>query len=370
MMRYVIRPVASLQELAQVFELAGAQLPQRLTRHDRRLAELARRFPADRTLMLVAEDQGGIVGGALAFRSDPAAAACGVTLRLIGVAPAHRGKGLGRRLVEGVEAAARRLGASEISLGASGGQRGFYQRMDAIARDGRDLMVSSNGGDWRVGWCPPPDPPAGTPHGAAAVCVSGGRVVLVSSDGRRWGLPGGRPEPQERWVDTLRREVAEEACAVVERQAPGLHPRHLCARAAAGVGAGPLHVAGGGASGALGAVVRDRPPPSGAGRRGAADGRDRRAQRGPDLPPDVRGSPTGILALVDQRAGAAQRSSLADLAPRPRSQATSSLAPALSAMSRGCVRPRWRPSSGRPHGPAGTRPSGAARRGRPARTPR
>ena len=31
-MRYVIRPVASLQELAQVFELAGAQLPQRLTR--------------------------------------------------------------------------------------------------------------------------------------------------------------------------------------------------------------------------------------------------------------------------------------------------------------------------------------------------
>src|SRR6266498_2821684 len=83
--------------------------------------------------------------------------------------------------------------------------------MDAIARDGRDLMVSSNGGDWRVGWCPPPDPPAGTPHGAAAVCVSGGRVVLVSSDGRRWGLPGGRPEPQERWVDTLRREVAEEA---------------------------------------------------------------------------------------------------------------------------------------------------------------
>jgi ADP-ribose pyrophosphatase YjhB (NUDIX family) len=47
------------------------------------------------------------------------------------------------------------------------------------------------------------------------VCVSGSRVVLVSSDGCRWGLPGGRPEPGERWVDTLRREVAEEACAVV-----------------------------------------------------------------------------------------------------------------------------------------------------------
>jgi ADP-ribose pyrophosphatase YjhB (NUDIX family) len=47
------------------------------------------------------------------------------------------------------------------------------------------------------------------------VCVSGGRVVLISSDGRRWGLPGGRPEPHEQWVDTLRREVAEEACAQV-----------------------------------------------------------------------------------------------------------------------------------------------------------
>jgi ADP-ribose pyrophosphatase YjhB (NUDIX family) len=87
--------------------------------------------------------------------------------------------------------------------------------MEDIARDARDLEVASNGGDWRVGWYPPPDPPSGTPHGAAAECVSGGRVVLVSSDGQRWGLPGGRPEPHEQWVDTLRREVAEEACAKV-----------------------------------------------------------------------------------------------------------------------------------------------------------
>jgi GNAT superfamily N-acetyltransferase len=133
-MRYVIRPVASLQELAQVFDLVGAQLLQRLTAQDRRFAELARRFPADRSLMLVAEDQSGIVGGALAFRTDPAAAACGVTLRLIGLAPAHRDKGLGRRLLEEVEAAARRLGASEISLGASGPERGFYLRLGYAGR--------------------------------------------------------------------------------------------------------------------------------------------------------------------------------------------------------------------------------------------
>jgi ADP-ribose pyrophosphatase YjhB (NUDIX family) len=102
--------------------------------------------------------------------------------------------------------------------------------MDAIARDGHDVMVSSNGGDWRVGWYPAPGPPAGTPHGAAAVCVSGDRVVLVSSDGQRWGLPGGRPEQGERWADTLRREVAEEACAVVERARLLGFTRGVCVR--------------------------------------------------------------------------------------------------------------------------------------------
>ncbi len=125
----MIRPVASLQELARVFDLVGAQFPQPLTRHDRRLAELARRFPADRPLMLLAEDQGRIVGGALAFRTDPASPAGGVTLRIIGLAPAYRGTGLGRRLLQQVEAAARRLGASAIRLGASGPERGFYLRL-------------------------------------------------------------------------------------------------------------------------------------------------------------------------------------------------------------------------------------------------
>jgi ADP-ribose pyrophosphatase YjhB (NUDIX family) len=87
--------------------------------------------------------------------------------------------------------------------------------MDDPAVDGAELAVSSDGQDWRVGWYPPPAPPAGTMHGAAAVCVAGDRLVLVSGDGQRWGLPGGRPEPGEDWVDTLRREVREEACAEV-----------------------------------------------------------------------------------------------------------------------------------------------------------
>jgi hypothetical protein len=84
-----------------------------------------------------------------------------------------------------------------------------------IAEDGVEWLVTNGGQDWRVAWHLPPDAPPGTPHGSAGVCVAGDAVVLVSGDGVRWGLPGGRPEPGEDWADTLRREVREEACATV-----------------------------------------------------------------------------------------------------------------------------------------------------------
>jgi hypothetical protein len=64
--------------------------------------------------------------------------------------------------------------------------------MDNVAMDGSDLAVATDGQHWRVAWHAPADPPPGTPHGAAAVCVTGDRIVLVSSDGQRWSLPGGR----------------------------------------------------------------------------------------------------------------------------------------------------------------------------------
>jgi ADP-ribose pyrophosphatase YjhB (NUDIX family) len=80
----------------------------------------------------------------------------------------------------------------------------------------REVTASIGGQVWRVAWCPPPDPPPDTRHGAEAICVvTDGRVVLVSRDGRLWGLPAGRPEQSEGWVETLRREVREEACAEV-----------------------------------------------------------------------------------------------------------------------------------------------------------
>src|SRR5579859_721431 len=113
-MRRVVRPIASLDELAEAFDVIGAQLQQRLTHEDRRFAELVARFPEDRSLMLVVEESGRLVGGALAFRRN----ARGVTLRIIGLDPSVRRTGLGRRLVERIEKESACLGVSTISLGA------------------------------------------------------------------------------------------------------------------------------------------------------------------------------------------------------------------------------------------------------------
>lgn len=67
-----------------------------------------------------------------------------------------------------------------------------------------------------MSWYPPRHPPDGTPHGAAGVCLIGnGQLVLVSNDQRHWGFSGGRPGGTEPPEKTLRREILEEACAVV-----------------------------------------------------------------------------------------------------------------------------------------------------------
>jgi 8-oxo-dGTP pyrophosphatase MutT (NUDIX family) len=85
-----------------------------------------------------------------------------------------------------------------------------------IARDGEEFEIRSNGGDWLIAWSSSPTAPVGKVHGANGFCVTAdGGVVLISRDGERWGWPGGRPEGDESWEQTLRREIWEETCAIV-----------------------------------------------------------------------------------------------------------------------------------------------------------
>lgn len=85
-----------------------------------------------------------------------------------------------------------------------------------VAPDFEEVTLPSSAAEWRMAWHPPADAPPGQPHGSNAFCVTAAdSVVLVSVDGSRWGWPGGRPEPGESWEDTMRREMAEEACATV-----------------------------------------------------------------------------------------------------------------------------------------------------------
>lgn len=81
---------------------------------------------------------------------------------------------------------------------------------------GETIDFESNGQRWRTGWHRVPDVPAGQWHGAAGLCVTdGGQVVMISADNLTWDFPAGRPEGAESPEATLRREVAEEACATV-----------------------------------------------------------------------------------------------------------------------------------------------------------
>ncbi len=111
-----IRSVEDREELRRAFDLAGAQLPERLNSSDFQFGDLDAQFPDDRPMMLVAIAEGRTVGAALAFRNDDG----WVTLRIIGIVEDLRHRGIARRLVEGIESEARMLGVEAIGLGTDG----------------------------------------------------------------------------------------------------------------------------------------------------------------------------------------------------------------------------------------------------------
>ena len=89
-----------------------------------------------------------------------------------------------------------------------------------IASFGEEFAFHADGQDWVASLHPPSAPPEGKNHGSSGVCLTpDGYLVLVSENGTDWLFPGGRPEGDEDWRQTLEREMWEEACARVEAAA-------------------------------------------------------------------------------------------------------------------------------------------------------
>ena len=75
------------------------------------------------------------------------------------------------------------------------------------------------GRSYEVTWHSAGDlPPRSQITQVSAICFApDDRIVIVSADGRDWGIPGGHPENGESCEETLRREVLEESCCDVDR---------------------------------------------------------------------------------------------------------------------------------------------------------
>lgn len=122
----MIRPVESAAELDEVLAVVGAEFTPAIEVTDRRFAELRAHQADDGRLMLVVAGPAGTVGGALGFRQEDGTC----ILRTIALVPSARGRGLGRRLVETLEAEALEMGClALVAGGIPAGTKGFYARL-------------------------------------------------------------------------------------------------------------------------------------------------------------------------------------------------------------------------------------------------
>ncbi len=129
-----VRSIDSVEDLVRVDQVIAARFPPRRSAPSHGLDELKARFAEDRSLMLVAESDGEIVGGALAFRVGVA-----VKVDVVALKPDVRRLGIGRRFMETIEIEAIRLGTRALYLGGANAEnRAFYWRLGFARR--RSLM--------------------------------------------------------------------------------------------------------------------------------------------------------------------------------------------------------------------------------------
>jgi GNAT superfamily N-acetyltransferase len=121
---YRIRCVSSVDDLRSCFAVLGAQFSPPIATDDWRFDRLFSHFEASRPLMIVAERDGKVVGGALGLVKDDR---FGVSI--VAFDPSVRGTGLARRVMQTVEVQAMACGAREIGLGSVREARGFYNRL-------------------------------------------------------------------------------------------------------------------------------------------------------------------------------------------------------------------------------------------------
>jgi len=118
---YHIRRVRSRDDLRRCFAVIGSCFSPSIPPDDWRLDRLLADFDASQPLMIVAERNEEVVGGALGRLGDGTAG-----VNILGCQPAVRRLGLGRRVMQTLEVEAMARGARTLSLGAASEAHGFY----------------------------------------------------------------------------------------------------------------------------------------------------------------------------------------------------------------------------------------------------